>query len=180
LITLIAFGGVYASGLLGWGPIQLAGLGVALGVAGAPVLLITGRLDDIMGPRRIVTICIAVLILATIGLLGVHKEGIFGMTVEGLNGGHFFLFCAIMIGLSAGPLQSSSRTLLAHLAPRDRITQMFGLFALSGRVSSFAGPALVALVTAITGSQRLGLSIALVFLFAGGALMLRLRKLAPD
>lgn len=180
IITLIAFGGVYASGLLDWGPIQLAGLGVVLGVVGVPVLLVTGRLDDAMGPRRVVTICIGVLIIATICLLGVDKAGIFGMSVEGLNGGHFFLFCAIAIGLSAGPLQSSSRTLLAHLAPRDRITQMFGLLALSGRVSSFAGPALVAVVTAITGSQRLGLSVALIFLVGGGVLMLRLRKLAPD
>ncbi len=32
LITLIAFGGVYAAGLLGWGAIQLAGLGLALGL----------------------------------------------------------------------------------------------------------------------------------------------------
>ena len=176
LITIIAFGGVYAAGLLDWGPIQLAGLGVVLGVLGAPFLLVTGRLDDAIGPQRVVTICIVVLTIATIGILGVDKTGFFGMTVDGLHGGHFFLFFAILVGLSAGPLQSSSRTLLAHLAPRDRITQMFGLLALSGRVTSFAGPALVGVVTAVSGSQRLGFSVALVFLLAGAALMLRLKK----
>lgn len=46
LITLIAFGGVYAAGLLDWGSIQLAGLGLALGVFAGPIVLLTGQLDD--------------------------------------------------------------------------------------------------------------------------------------
>ncbi|MFN3892758.1 MAG: MFS transporter [Beijerinckiaceae bacterium] len=177
LITLVAFGGVYAAGLLGWGPIQLAGLGLVLGVAGIPVLLMTGRLDDRIGPQRVVTFCIVALTIATIGLLGVDKTGWFGMSVAGLTGGHFLLLFAILIGLSGGPLQASSRTLMAHLAPRERIAQMFGLLALSGRVTSFAGPMLVAIVTALTGSQRLGLSVALIFLISGATLMLRLRRM---
>ncbi len=99
----------------------------------------TGRLDDRIGPQRVVTLCIVALTIATVGMLGVTKTGMFGMTFPGLSGGHFLLFFAIIIGLCAGPLQSSSRTLLTHLAPRERITQMFGLLALSGRVTSFAG-----------------------------------------
>lgn len=177
LITLIAFGGVYAAGLLGWGPIQLAGVGVALGLIAGPFVLLTGKLDDIVGPERVVRTCIVVLTVATIGLLGVDSAGVFGLRVEGLSGGHFLLFFVIVIGASAGPLQSSSRSLMAHLAPQERITQMFGLLALSGRVTSFAGPALVGVITAATGSQRLGLSVALVFLLAGMLLMLRLPKL---
>ncbi|MDP2355625.1 MAG: MFS transporter [Beijerinckiaceae bacterium] len=180
LITLVSFGGVYAAGILGWGPIQLAGLGVVLGLVGLPALLITGRLDDRIGPQRIVTCCIVVLCFATIGLLGVDRNGFFGMTIAGLSGPHFFLVFAILIGLAGAPLQASSRTLMAHLAPRDRVTQMFGLLALSGRVTSFAGPALVALVTAATGSQRVGFSVALVFLLGGAALMLRLQRMMAN
>lgn len=177
LITLIAFGGVYAAGLLGWGAIQLAGLGLALGLFAGPFVLLTGRMDDRIGPQRVVTLCIMALTIATVGMLGVTKTGLFGMTFPGLSGGHFLLFFAIIIGLCAGPLQSSSRTLLTHLAPRERITQMFGLLALSGRVTSFAGPALVGLITAWTGSQRLGFSVALVFLVAGAAFILRLARM---
>lgn len=177
LITLIAFGGVYAAGLLGWGPIQLAGLGLALGLFAGPFVLVTGKLDDIVGPERVVRTCLVALTVATIGLLGVDSAGVFGLRFEGLTGGHFLLLFAIVIGLSAGPLQSSSRSLMAHLAPQDRVTQMFGLLALSGRVTSFAGPALVGVITAVTGNQRLGFSVALVFLIAGMLLMLRLRRL---
>jgi UMF1 family MFS transporter len=99
------------------------------------------------------------------------------MTIEGLSGTHFFVAFAILIGASGAPLQSSSRTLMVHLAPRDRVTQMFALLALSGRVTSFAGPALVAIVTALTGSQRVGFSVALIFLLSGAALMLRLQRM---
>jgi UMF1 family MFS transporter len=177
LITLVAFGGVYAAGLLGWGAIQLAALGLTLGLFAGPFVLLTGRLDDRIGPQRVVTLCLLALSAATVGLLGVSKTGLFGMTVPGLSGGHFLLFFAIIIGLCGGPLQSSSRTLLAHLAPRERITQMFGLLALSGRVTSFAGPALVGVITAWTGSQRLGFSVALVFLVAGAAFIIRLARM---
>ncbi len=177
LITLVSFGGIYAASILGWGPIQLAGLGVVLGLVGLPVLLITGRLDDRIGPQWVVTCCILILCFATIGLLGVDRNGLFGMTIDGLSGTHYFIAFAILIGASGAPLQSSSRTLMVHLAPRDRVTQMFALLALSGRVTAFAGPALVAIVTALTESQRVGFSVALVFLLSGVALMLRLQRM---
>ena len=55
----------------------------------------------------------------------------------------FFIAIGLLIGLAAGPLQAAARTLLVRLAPRGRITQFFGLFALSGKVTSFSGPLLV-------------------------------------
>ena len=45
--------------------------------------------------------------------------------------------------------------------------QAFGLFALSGRVTAFIGPAAIAAVTAATGSQRLGIS-PVILLFLDG------------
>jgi UMF1 family MFS transporter len=72
-------------------------------------------------------------------------------------------------------VQASSRSLLARLAPRDKITQYFGLFAFSGKVTAFMAPLLVALVTTLTDSQRLGMSAVLLFLVTGIALMLPVR-----
>ena len=46
-------------------------------------------------------------------------------------------------GGAGGPLQAAARTLLIRLAPRERITQYFGLFALTGKVTSFIGPLLI-------------------------------------
>ena len=80
-----------------------------------------------------------------------------------------------VIGAAAGPLQSASRTLLVALAPRDRLTQMFGLYALSGKLTSFIGPLAVGLVTAVSGSQRIGISVLIAFFVAGIALLLPIR-----
>jgi MFS transporter, UMF1 family len=82
-----------------------------------------------------------------------------------------------IIGAVAGPLQASSRVLMAQLSPADRMTQAFGLFALSGKVTSFAGPLAVAVVTGIAQSQRIGVS-AIVAFFAAGLVLVR-RVAAP-
>ena len=75
----------------------------------------------------------------------------------------------------AGPLQAASRSLLVRLAPQDRITQYFGLFALSGKVTSFVGPLLIGLVTAITASQRAGMAVLVLFFALGLLLLLQVR-----
>ena len=49
--------------------------------------------------------------------------------------------------------------------------QAFGLYAVSGKVTAFAAPALIAVVTAATGSQRLGFS-PVIALFLIGLLLL--------
>ncbi len=51
--------------------------------------------------------------------------------------------------------------------PEKQITEFFGLFALSGKVTSFVGPMLVASLTAISGIQRVGISVLVVFFVAG-------------
>jgi UMF1 family MFS transporter len=58
-----------------------------------------------------------------------------------------------------------------RLAPADRVTQFFGLFALSGKVTSFMGPLLVALVTTAFASQKAGMAVLVAF-FCVGALVL--------
>jgi len=59
---------------------------------------------------------------------------------------------------------------LRHTTP-DRATEAFGLFALSGKVTSFVAPALITAATAITGSARLGISL-IILLFLIGLVLL--------
>ncbi len=57
--------------------------------------------------------------------------------------------------------------MIARLAPPEQVGQVFGLFALSGKVTSFMGPLAVGVVTDLTLSQREGMSVLLVFFFVG-------------
>jgi UMF1 family MFS transporter len=61
-----------------------------------------------------------------------------------------------------------------HTTP-DRATEAFGLYALSGKVASFMAPALIALATTISGSQRIGIA-PLVVLFLIGLVLLSFVK----
>jgi UMF1 family MFS transporter len=74
-----------------------------------------------------------------------------------------------------GPAQAASRTLMAQMAPTEEVNAHFGLFALSGRVTGFLGPAALALVTGVTGSQALGLATVLAFLALGAAILAPLK-----
>ena len=86
-----------------------------------------------------------------------------------------FLAFAMLVGVVAAPVQAASRSLLAHLAPPEKMTQFFGLFAFSGKVTAFMAPLLIALVTDIFSSQRAGMSVIAVFLVVGFVIMLGVR-----
>jgi UMF1 family MFS transporter len=87
-----------------------------------------------------------------------------------------YVILGCLIGAAGGPLQAASRTLLIRLAPKDRIAQYFGLFALTGKVTSFIGPLLIGVITAATASQKAGMAVLVVFFVAGLALLMRVRE----
>ena len=93
------------------------------------------------------------LLSSIIAILMVDKDSIFFVKVAPpVPGGGFssaaenaYLMLGCLIGCAGGPLQAASRTLLIRMAPKDRIAQFFGLFALTGKVTSFIGPLLIGL-----------------------------------
>ena len=87
-----------------------------------------------------------------------------------------FLAFAILVALASAPNQAASRSLLARLAPPSRMTQFFGLFAFSGKVTAFLAPLSVAAVTTLTGDQRMGMASIVAFLVIGLILMLPVRE----
>jgi UMF1 family MFS transporter len=90
-----------------------------------------------------------------------------------------YLFLGCLIGAAGGPLQAASRTLLIRMAPKHRIAQYFGLFALTGKVTSFVGPLLIGIVTAATDSQKAGMATIVLFFVAGLALLARVSQDHP-
>jgi UMF1 family MFS transporter len=81
-----------------------------------------------------------------------------------------------MIGPFFGPVQAASRSLAARMAPPEHRTQVFGLFALSGRTTAFMGPAILGTVTLAFDSQRAGMATILPFFLVG--LIVLWRKVA--
>jgi UMF1 family MFS transporter len=184
LVSLFAFGGIYAAGTFGWNTIQIGTFGIILAIAGTFGAWLGGKLDDKLGPQRVIAGSMLILLLAVMAILLVDRDSILFVSVAPpVPGGALFaasaerayLVLGCLIGAAGGPLQAASRTLLIHIAPKDRIAQYFGLFALTGKVTSFVGPLLIGIVTAITDSQKAGMAVLVLFFVAGLALLGRVR-----
>jgi MFS transporter, UMF1 family len=185
LVSLFAFGGIYAAGTFKWNTIQIGTFGILLAVAGSFGAWIGGKLDDRLGPKRVISGALIVLLLAVIWILTVDRDHILLIEVAPpVPGGGLFaapaekayLLLGCLIGMAGGPLQAASRTLLIRMAPKDRIAQYFGLFALTGKVTSFVGPLLIGIITAVTASQKAGMAVLVVFFVAGLMLLRRVRE----
>jgi len=83
----------------------------------------------------------------------------------------WFWALGALLGVFVGPAQAAGRSWLARAAPAELRAELFGLFALSGKATAFAGPLLVGWVTWLADSQRIGMGVIVVF-FALGLLLL--------
>jgi MFS transporter, UMF1 family len=185
LVSLFAFGGIYAAGTFGWNTIQIGTFGIILAVAGTFGAWLGGKLDDRLGPKRVITGSLLVLLFSIAAILLVDKDSILFIRVAPpLPGGRLFaaaaerayLVLGCLIGAAGGPLQAASRSLLIRLAPKERIAQYFGLFALTGKVTSFVGPLLIGVITAVTKSQKAGMAVLVLFFVAGLLLLSRVKN----
>ncbi|MGQ7298785.1 MFS transporter [Marinobacter nauticus] len=160
LATIFTFGGVYAAGTFNMSPTEVLQFAIALNVTAGLGALGFAWIDDALGGRNTI-------LLSLVGL------GCSAFAILVVNGATAFWIWGMILGIFVGPLQSASRSHLARVAPPHLQTQMFGLFAFSGKATAFAGPLLVGWVTSVTDSQRWGMSTILLFLLIGFVLMLK-------
>jgi UMF1 family MFS transporter len=170
---IYAFGGIYAAGVLGWSIIQIGVFGILAAAVGAAACWGAGKLDSHYGPKPVIVGAILLLIVVCTIIVGTDRTMVlFRPVVAGSSLPDIvFYICGALIGAGGGSLQAASRTMMVRQADPDRMTEGFGLYALSGKVISFIAPALIALATTITGSQRLGVT-PLIVLFAIGLILL--------
>jgi UMF1 family MFS transporter len=162
LNTLFAFGAIYAAGVHGMGMEDILLFGIALNVTAGLGAAGFGLIDDRLGSKRTVLVALVCMIVLGTALLATDSTA-------------WFWGVAMALGLFMGPAQAASRTLMAQMAPEGECAAHFGLFALSGRVTGFLGPAVLAMVTTATGSQALGMATVLVFLALGAAILATVR-----
>jgi UMF1 family MFS transporter len=163
LNTLFAFGGIYAAGTFNMSFDQIIMFGIALNVTAGLGAFAFGWVDDRLGSLKTIVI----------GLLGMIILSTAVLVVESVPA---FVTLALILGIFFGPVQAASRTHMARIAPPDARAELFGLFALSGKITAFAGPVAVGAVTQVTGSQRWGMATIIIFLVVGLGLLGKTRK----
>ena len=158
LTAVFAFGAILAVSVYGMAVDTVLIFGVVANVVAALGSLFLGRIEDRVGPKRIIMISLIGLVSTCLILLFAQ-----GTTM-------FWIF-GLILCLWVGPAQSSSRSFLAQVAPAGREGEMFGLYATTGRAASFLAPALFALFSGLF-SDRIGIvGIALVLVVGMVALI---------
>jgi UMF1 family MFS transporter len=167
LAGVFTFGAVIAVSVYGFTDDTVIPFGIAANVAAAAGAIVAGRLDDRLGPRRVIVVSLVSMLGAGIVLLLVH--GMAGFWVFGL-----------VLCLFVGPAQSASRTYLVRLTPPGKEGQHFGLYAMTGRAASFLAPTLFGLFAFVLGDDRWGIIGIMLVLLAGLLALLKVPPLTHD
>ena len=195
MTAVLLFAGVYAAGVMHWGPLQLLVYGVLLSVLAVLGGVLGGAMDHRLGPKRAVQIEIGATILGLVATLGMGPEKIlFSPYARALHalvwpGGVFatlpdvvYLLIGFFTSIFITASYASSRTLLTRLTPEEETGAFFGLYALSGTATVWIGSALVLVTTHAFGAQQAGFAALAVLMFLGfiGLLFLRGGKKLAD
>lgn len=157
LITIFGLGGIYAVTTLDFNFNEVVSLAIVLNISAGIGAFIFGFFEDNFGPKKIIIMSLWVLIIATL-IAFIAPETNYPKKLFWLSG--------ILIGLMAGPNQSSSRSLMSILVPEDKKSQFFGFYSLTGKITSFIGPFLFGLIT-LYFDQRIALWIVIVLFSIG-------------
>ncbi len=184
MVGVMTFGGVYASGTFGWDTNALLIFGLCTSASAMFGAYVGGLLDDRLGSINALKIAISMSSLVLITLVSIQPDAVLfviPMSTEPVwdfpyfrTGAEIFYFCTNQVfAMFFVTGLSSSRTLMARISPPEMATQFFGLFALSGTVTAFLAPLMVATTTSWFESQRVGFA-SLASLMIVGALLLML------
>ena len=179
---LLILGGAFAAGMFGWATIEIGIYGIILNLVAIFGCIAAGWFDRAFGSKRVVVISLVLLLTATVGTIstgpGFVFFGLLPLSVED-TGGLFgtaaekaYILFGLLIGIAFGPVQASSRSYLARSVSLAEAGRYFGIYALSGRATSFLATLFFSLATYATGSARVGMATLVIFLLAGLVLLL--------
>lgn len=170
---MYTFGGIYALGVLEWSITQVGVFGILAAISGAFFCWVAGYIDRAIGPKPVIVTCCLILIVTALLIISLSPTTVLWMPVAAGSAlpDIMFYVAGAGIGAAGGALQASSRNMLTRQANPERMTEAFGLYALSGKATTFLAPFLIAITSQITGSQRLGIT-PLVGLFLIGLILL--------
>ncbi|MHC4224326.1 MAG: MFS transporter [Planctomycetota bacterium] len=158
LVTVFAFGGIYAAGTFGFEMEEILLFGIVLNVAAGAGAFAMGYFDDWLGGKRTIQVSLIALTLAALlAVLAPNRA--------------LFWTAGVIIGIFAGPNQSASRSLMGRFVPPDKENEFFGFFAFSGKATAFVGPLLFGILTERFGSQRAGVAFVVMLFIVGGLLL---------
>jgi UMF1 family MFS transporter len=187
--AVLVFGGVYAVGVFGWGPLTLTIYGIVLSVFAVAGGFFGGWLDDRFGSKRAILVSIGGTCVGLVLAISITPNELFFLPYDAAAAGPIwdlpffatlpelmYLIVVIIVAICITAAYANSRTMLARIAPVSKMSEFFGIYALSGTATAFLGPLLVGAMTHFFQSQRIGFASILILLGIGLAGMLFVRE----
>ncbi|WP_344373268.1 MFS transporter [Agromyces tropicus] len=164
LAGVFAFGAVIAAVVFHFTSNEVMIFGIAANLLAGVSTIVAGWFDDRFGPRAVILTSLAGLVGAGLVVFFLHDAGT----------GPFWVF-GLVLTLFVGPAQAASRSFLARVTPAGRESEIFGLYATTGRAASFLSPLLWSSFIALFGATYWGILGIVLVLLAGLVLMLFVR-----
>lgn len=189
LSALFTIGAVYVAGVLNWTTSEVAAMGIISTIFAILGGLISGPMDRHFGPKKSLTIELVSITFLFCLTLTITDSSLFFGLVDGskivwdgpiFNNLSDVVYITLMMPMAMFIVASysTSRYMLIHISPSERIGEFFGLYALTGTATVWLGPAIVSAVTALSNNQRIGFT-GLLLLFLSGLYLLRSVKEEP-
>jgi UMF1 family MFS transporter len=187
--AVLLYGGIYAAVTFGFDALAMMVYGLELSVFAVLGGFFGGWLDNRFGSRRALFVSIGgTLVFFAIGLTMAPDRILWFIPYDAhaphINALPFFntwpqvIYLMIVNGvavfITAG--YANARTMMARLAPPEKMTEFFGLMSLSGTATTFLANLSIDLLTSLTRSFRVGLMGILGFLALGLVLMVFVKE----
>ncbi len=164
LAGVFTFGAVIASGTFGFSASEVVLFAIAANVVAGVSTIAAGYLDDRVGPKAIITTSLVGLLVAGTAVFLLHD-----------GGARVFWVFGLALCVFVGPAQSCSRSLLSRVIPPGHESEVFGLYATTGRAASFLAPLGFSTFVVVSGSQHWGILGLLLVIALGLALLLPIK-----
>lgn len=180
MTALLTFGGVYAAGIFHWHALASVAYGIVLSIFAVLGGFFGGWLDDHLGSKAALFVSVGGTVVFGLLSITMGPDRIFWFIPYDIHSPKvgplpffntwpelIYLGLLIVVAITVTASYANARTMMARIAPVERMTEFFGLFSLSGQSTSFLATLSVAWLTSWTHSQRGGMLIITVFLTLG-------------
>ena len=158
---VFAFGAIIGTAVFKFGAQDIIVFGIVANLIAGVSTIAAGRLDDRLGPKRIILASIGSMIVAGLAVFFLRDAGVMVFWVGGL------ILCAFV-----GPAQAAARSFLARVTPAGREGEIFGLYATTGRAASWMASGAWTVLIVLTSQTAYGILGIVVVLIAGFLLLL--------
>lgn len=166
LAGVFTFAGSIAAITFGFDFFGVVIFGVVANVVAGISTIISGRFDDAVGPKRVIVFALTGLVVVGVLVFALRELGPAVFWAGGLT-----------LAAFVGPAQTASRSLLTRIAPAGREGEIFGLYATTGRATSFFSPLLWGAFIALAGGVQAWGILGILLILAVGLVLFLFVKL---